>query len=182
MHHQNLCRFSLSVRPARTLRIYREPWDPYFINKYNMAYCQHTAEALDGASMHWSEAREVSVHLTKSNTAWTDRLARINIKKEFRKMRTVWSVPILSKWSQTTGLSRTRTEDMARRWGSSSHCTLVILVCYTILAIMIWREAQRGSEVCEATEIQFGPVLDSTVRWNMVWRGVKRECVMYETQ
>ena len=61
MHHQNLCRFSLSVRTARTLRIDQEPWDRYLIKKYNMAYCQHTAEALDGASMLWSEAREVSV-------------------------------------------------------------------------------------------------------------------------
>jgi hypothetical protein len=53
-------------------------------------------------------------------------------------------------------------------------CTLVIVVYYTILAILIWREAQRIAKVCEATEIQFGPVLDSTVRWHMVWRGVKR--------
>ena len=69
MHHQNLYHFSLSVRTARTLRIDREPWDPYFIEKYNMAYCQHNFEALDGVAMLWSEAREVSVPLTKSNTA-----------------------------------------------------------------------------------------------------------------
>jgi hypothetical protein len=50
-HHQNLCHFSLSNRTARSLRIDREPWDRYIIEKYNMAYCQHTSEALDAAAM-----------------------------------------------------------------------------------------------------------------------------------
>jgi hypothetical protein len=91
-HYQNLCRFSLLNRTASTLQIDRELWDRYFIEKYNMGYCQHTAEALDGASMLWSESREVSVHLTRSKRRELTGSTRINIINRLRKTRKVFLI------------------------------------------------------------------------------------------